>query len=552
MRVIGLLAGGYFLLGIAHVALLPPWEGFDEYAHYSYIQQIADTGVGPRYPAARISADIERYAAEAPLPYSATPPFEHNGGLTYHTFFRGPIDAVARGRALIHQPPREPRRFAPGSSFNWQAQHPPLYYFLLTPVYQATRHLGWGRHLLTLRLVSYLLGWGAWALAVCGCLLMARRVPQGNSPLWRWAALGTAWWPLAFPGWFPEFARLGNDSLSALLATGVWWLAVHSVRKGLTTQLGIFLGVLLGAGALTKGLFLPVAAGLALYWLVRALTLGGWRGLLPVAGRVALMVLVMASIAGWWYLSESQPYGYPLRSDEVSEFRQGGGLIKGLATNLTPWAWLRGHAALITTVAWAGTWSLARPPYIFIAPLAATVVLVGAGYLWNLRRFPIDDSVWLPFWMAAPVLAGLSGHAMLRIAMSGQAITPGYYFHVLCAPLGFALGLVLRLGFPRRASRMLVLALGAYTLAFALAVSWMQVLMFTGALVKSGSIKFYQIASPWPALFDVPTVLDRLDVLGYALVGAVSFVLGGLLVLAAAATSWRAARLLAPDPSPEH
>ena len=30
------------LAGLGWLALLPPWEGFDEAAHYSYIQQIAD------------------------------------------------------------------------------------------------------------------------------------------------------------------------------------------------------------------------------------------------------------------------------------------------------------------------------------------------------------------------------------------------------------------------------------------------------------------------------------------------------------------------------
>src|SRR5262245_50994510 len=36
------------LIGLAHVAGLPPFEGFDETAHYSYIEQIAKTGTLPR------------------------------------------------------------------------------------------------------------------------------------------------------------------------------------------------------------------------------------------------------------------------------------------------------------------------------------------------------------------------------------------------------------------------------------------------------------------------------------------------------------------------
>ena len=36
------------LIGLAHIAGLPPFEGFDEVAHYSYIEQIAKTGTLPR------------------------------------------------------------------------------------------------------------------------------------------------------------------------------------------------------------------------------------------------------------------------------------------------------------------------------------------------------------------------------------------------------------------------------------------------------------------------------------------------------------------------
>lgn len=52
---------GHLLLGIGHIAFLPPWEGFDETAHYSSIQQIADAGILPRYDSARISRDVEEY-----------------------------------------------------------------------------------------------------------------------------------------------------------------------------------------------------------------------------------------------------------------------------------------------------------------------------------------------------------------------------------------------------------------------------------------------------------------------------------------------------------
>ena len=43
---IALLAAA-LLIGVAQIAELPPFEGFDETAHYSYIEQIAETGTWP-------------------------------------------------------------------------------------------------------------------------------------------------------------------------------------------------------------------------------------------------------------------------------------------------------------------------------------------------------------------------------------------------------------------------------------------------------------------------------------------------------------------------
>src|SRR6516225_10064490 len=43
------LLSASLLIGLAQVAGLPPFEGIDETAHYSYIEQIAKTGTLPRF-----------------------------------------------------------------------------------------------------------------------------------------------------------------------------------------------------------------------------------------------------------------------------------------------------------------------------------------------------------------------------------------------------------------------------------------------------------------------------------------------------------------------
>jgi hypothetical protein len=533
-----LLAAAYLLLGLAHLALLPPWEGFDEFAHYSYIQQVADQSRLPRMADARVSRAVERYAASAPLPYAARPPFDRNGGITYAAF-RGQTPAFRRAASdLVHRPPTTPRRFERGATANWQAQHPPLYYVALAPVHRATRHWSWAAHLFALRGASFLLAWLAWGLAVRAGLREAARTGEGR---WQWAAVGTALWPLAWPAWFPGFARLGNDSLAALFATALWLACLHLTRRGLSTRGAALLGAIGGAGALTKVTFLPVMAGLAGYWAVRARRRDG-RPARTVAARIAILIAVAATLAAPWYLREPHPYLVPLWPDEVAALDASGGLFGALAERFTLGAWLRAQAALGASFAWSGTWSLALPPYVFLAPLALAALLAAGGSLARLRRTDAGDVAWLPWWMALPLLAALEYHVVVRIALVGAGLTPGYYLHALVAPLGAALGLALESAWRRRSTRRLALGLAGYAVAFAAVVSVLQVLMFAGRLAKAGGNRFYQATEPWPSLLDPVAVLRDLRPLAHPEAGAAAWLLGGALLLAGAAAAVRSVR----------
>jgi hypothetical protein len=56
---------GSLLVGLSFAALLPPFEGFDETAHYSYIEQIAETATRPSLTDP-LAADTFDYLDAAP------------------------------------------------------------------------------------------------------------------------------------------------------------------------------------------------------------------------------------------------------------------------------------------------------------------------------------------------------------------------------------------------------------------------------------------------------------------------------------------------------
>jgi hypothetical protein len=74
-----LLTTAVLLVGIAQLLVLPPFEGFDETAHYSYVLEIADTRAIPVFGRSTIAKVVQDYHRWGPMPYTSVPPFNENG-----------------------------------------------------------------------------------------------------------------------------------------------------------------------------------------------------------------------------------------------------------------------------------------------------------------------------------------------------------------------------------------------------------------------------------------------------------------------------------------
>jgi hypothetical protein len=544
-RAVVCLLGGTGILGIAHVALLPPWEGFDEEAHYSSLQQLADTHEVPRLGRARISEDAQDYRQSAPVRYGNAPGRDRKGPHTYRSFFEASPDVVAQGRSVVHGRPLEARHYTASAKLNWEAQHPPLYYAVLSPVYVLTRGLSWGAQLFALRAVSYLL---AWLALVVGVYVCATVIPtlRGGALHRDWLMLGVAAWPLVFPGWFPEMARLGNDSLCALIVAAVWWSTARAIGHGPDFRYAWTVGLLLGLGWLTKALFIPVTLGLGAFWCIRECSLGGARALARLSLRLLVAGALIAAISGWWYIGNWREYGVAVGSIEIVRLNEAGGLASGLEQRFTVGAIVRFGASFATRLAWPSTWSLARPPYIYLVPMVLAVLLATAAYLSALRRFRPTGLEWLPLWLTAPFVAGFVYQMLVLIALTGQGSGfGGYYLHLLVVPLGSALGLGVGVWWRHAGTRILATAFVLYSAVFAVAISWAQVLLFAGILGKSES-KFYQMPPKLPPLLGLPEALARMTVLAYPFLGAIAWLVGAGLLLVGMLTAWKITRALAP------
>lgn len=502
-----------YLIGVAYLLLLPPWEGYDEIAHYSYIQQLGDTGELPGFETGRLSLDVEQYLARAPAPYSTTPPFDDNGGLTYRKWFN-----AAHDLKLPHASPKQPRFFRPGERGNWQAQHPWMYYVLLAPVLELTSGASWAAQLFALRLASWTLAFSGFALALATTGLAVRSFYPVLQKRFQQLAII---WPLVLPGFFPEFARIGNDALVLLLLSMIWFMSIRLLIFAQSWSVYAGIGLLLGLGGLVKVTFLPVTASLLLWLLGLGLCERSAQRRYQVFGGLFLCLLIFTACVGNWYLENLLNRGSVTGLVELSIDTP-----RWLSAFSHPYEIIKGLLGIAITFVWGGTASSAYPPVVLVLPLLVPLAVFAGGSYWLLsERRP--ELAMLAIAMIISVLAGLVFYLLVRIAATGVgAGAPGWYLHVLVGPLS----LLLAAGWQRFAERLpaltkvLVLVWVVYATCFAFAMTWLQVALFTGCTFKTADSRIYT-AEGWMCLLKLGDLYGRLDLLAYPAAGLACFCL---------------------------
>ncbi|NJL93908.1 MAG: glycosyltransferase family 39 protein [Anaerolineae bacterium] len=248
---LGVILGGYGVLGWRYAVLTPAWQVPDEPAHYNYIRQIAEEG---RLPVIR-SGDWDS---------------AYQSLLTSTRFHPDYLEALER--------------------IEYGDHHPPLYYLLLTPVFLLS-----DGDLTALRLASVAVGAGAVLLAF---LVIGRLFPQRP-----WLALTGA----AFVAFVPQnlsiLSGVSNDGLAQVMV-GLGLLAsLHYLHLPADSdrhlRAALWMGLAVGLAFLTKTTvyFIAGVAGLALLLKWRR---SGWPWRL--AGQQIVVFLVPALVMGgaWW------------------------------------------------------------------------------------------------------------------------------------------------------------------------------------------------------------------------------------------------------------
>ena len=259
----------------------------------------------------------------------------------------------------------------------------------------------------------------------------------------------------------PQFLYLSgavnNDVPAALCGAAVLLACVRLVREGPRVRTDVSLGLLLGAGLLTKFNLLALLAPIELAYLVvawRARRQGGaWRVLL----RGNLCVLGLAVLlSGWWFVRNWQLYGDPTGLNMLNELWAG----RPAADN---WWVIRQGLPYLWSSLWGrfGYGQVPLPQSIYQG-LSVFCLAALAGYLLPRRRALCASPLLL---LGATVLA-FAAVVFYYMLIQPAGAMGRFFFPGLPA---FALLLCVGLGqfFPRRLARTasLVVTIGMVALA---------------------------------------------------------------------------------------
>ncbi|MDO8263096.1 MAG: hypothetical protein Q7T21_07705 [Gallionella sp.] len=515
-RILVLYFASLFSMGLFNLATTPIFEGFDESWHYSAIRQIAYLGKITMRDDSYLDQMVFDY--RGPLPYeSGSPPFER--GPTYGQFVRDRAlgdSYIARYRDAV--PPGKFELSA--ETNNLYRQHPALYFAILAPVLKLAEGASLVTQVFVLRLVSYLMALSGVALGLLAVFGRQGSAPAGQRfPL----LLGFLAYPFVAPMFFPEFARIGTDSLCLLLVGLLAYLMSRWPASGGRIRWSLSIGVVIGIGLLTKAFFVPIAAAVFMYILTPLVVR---RSAEPMPANplptLAAIFLPAAAIGGGWYVYSYLVHGTLSGSNMGIWLAQRGGLLANLGSTFSLAVFLRGISATAVTYIWGGTQSLAHLPYALYGPMLVAAACLFAAYCVRLRSIPLRDPLWLTMWLIIFFTAGIFWHAASNMVVGGNGNTPGWYFHILLPFLAPAIGVGLHALLGRSRSGPVVFGFALYAAVFIVVASWFQLALFSGCAVK-GDDKHYLFQSKYLCLDNVAMVVDGISLFGYPVLAGLGF-----------------------------
>jgi hypothetical protein len=362
-----LIVAVFLLRGVMLACVIPPFEMWDEYQHLGYIAYVSQKGETPVFGKANVPTDVLEAVVRFPQSPAAEEQLRQYGGKVGADYWRGGGEATFR--------PGQPCAL-------YEAQQPPIYYWLAAPVYGA---LGGVKHAGTVVAVFRLANIGLVGAGLLVFLFWLRR--NVREPR---AAMLAGMWVVFHPLILLNSARVSNDALAfALGIVGVIWaIELRGPRMSLkSAALGVFAGI----AALVKTTDLALLP-LALACIAAAPGRFRASGVGPrqSAGAAAALLGGFFAVTGYYFVFNFRQFGVPFPMQEAIMNHRNHVSLSAYLSWVEPvhvrfWI-VTGLALLVKYNLWVGGWDGLAAPGAFPIAYAAILGIAGAGALVPLMR----------------------------------------------------------------------------------------------------------------------------------------------------------------------
>jgi hypothetical protein len=412
--------------GVFYSLLTPLWDGFDEYAHFSFIQYVALHHELP-LPDTRVSREIDRSLELAPL---ASTVVSTLGSHTDHDAYwkLAPQDRAARQTDLLKIP--SDAQYEQGENSLYEGKQAPLYYWLMTPFYQLARTTNLPNRVFLFRIINVCLA----SLVIPIAFLTSRQIFATDR-----AGLFVCLLIAAMPELYIDTSRVGNQSL-AMILFGIFAFSSFRIAHDDIAYLPIA-GITVGLLLLTKAYGLaavPPLAVLAALTVITAPEARRPRALIASAGALVGAIVIPT----WWYLRNVQLVGAIIWADGAPEKKM---TLSEILRHVPRVNWSRAANSFVGSHLWFGNWSSLTvrswmyDVFQFVALIAAggLVLLVIRG----MRRQPPEKPVlvarrdlFVCLSIYGTFLAASAYHVLMNSINIPIDATPGWYLYAVVIP----------------------------------------------------------------------------------------------------------------------
>jgi hypothetical protein len=469
----------FIIKGAFYCLLFPVWEGYDEFAHFAFVQHLAVHHELP-VPQTRVSKGIQESLALAPLPWSLrhwpAPYLTHDA---YWQLSAGDrADRETRLRAIPSSPAKES-----GTDFLYEEKQPPLYYFILLPVFMALQGLSLLNAVFALRLVSVLIVSSLVPIA----FITARYVFDSNAVALQIAALIAA-----LPELYIDVARVGNESLAIPLCSLFVFASLRTVDESRRIW---WAAVALAFGLLTKAYVVTLVPVFLVLCIVAV-----WpqpRKGLAFSSVISFVALGLAGL--WYYHAAADNSGIWIDASPT----QAMGPI-AMLKRIPAVDWRTAAQSLSLSHLWVGNWSFLQTRSWMYRVFEGIGVLALLGFVraqFDLLRSETgtlrEGHILLLAGVYFSFLTGIAYHVLVNFINSDISSSTGWYLYAVILPEVLLITVGLFLLLPARCRRFAVpVSIGCFALLELYTAHFLLIPYYTGfiAHAPTGALKSFHIA----------------------------------------------------------